>query len=80
MSREGKYYQHYLHPPIVKFRRAIWSVKKPHQHNIWVIRQAHEDKTARNKKRCLMREAKNKYGESVANRLALVRPKALHTS
>lgn len=42
----GKYYQHYLQSPIVKFRKALCSAKKSHRRNVWGIRHAHEYKSA----------------------------------
>lgn len=42
-----------------KIQESNMQCKKTYQHNVWVIRQAHEDKSASKKSRCLMKEAKN---------------------
>lgn len=42
-----------------KIQESNLEGKKTHQHNIRVIRQAHEDKSTSKESRCLMKEAKN---------------------
>lgn len=45
-----------------KIQESYLECRKLHQYSVWVIRQAHEDKSASKKSRCLMRKAKKCMG------------------